>query len=106
MFVLSNIFFQVHLSYAEAFVINENGMVVGFEHCKTKSFEDLKPSLERIWSVQSPTIKTSVVWTDNVHADAALLRKCYKEYRPEADLQVGQVCTVFSILPFNEVEVI
>ena len=79
------------MSYAEVFVLNENGMVIGFEHCKSKSFSDLQPALERIWSTQSPAVSTDVVWTDNVNSDEALLRNCYHQYRPSADLKVGQV---------------
>ena len=83
---------QVHLSYAEVFVINENGMVVGFEHCRSKSFNDLEPALDRIWTAQIPTISTEVVWTDNVNSDEALLKECYRRHRPSAIMQVGQAC--------------
>lgn len=81
---------QVHLAYAEMFVINENSMVVGFQHCKTKSFEDCKPALQRIWS-QQRDITTEVVWTDNVRSDKNSIYSLYKEFKPDASLLVGQV---------------
>ena len=81
---------QVQLSYAEMFVINENSIIVEFQHCKSKSFEDCRPVLERIWSKQTE-ILTDVVWTDNVRSNRNALCALYKEYKPEASLLVGQV---------------
>lgn len=72
-------------------MINENGMVVGFHHCKNKAFEKLKPALHRIWSKQHPSIKTHIVWTDDVRSDGSLLKRLYKIYRPECELRIGQV---------------
>ena len=80
------------MAYAEMFLINENAMVVGFEHCKSKSFADVKPALERIWNVQSPQVSTQVVWTDNVQGDRNGIQQTYEQIRPGVSVEVGQVC--------------
>ena len=66
-------------------------MIVGFQHCRDKSFDSAKPALERIWSVQHPDVETQVVWTDDVRADEKKLKECYKAYKPQSSLIVGQV---------------
>ena len=83
--------FQIHLAYAELFVINENGMVVGFEHCKSKSFDDVQPALKRIWNAQGPQVVTQVVWTDNVQSDKRGIQTTYHNIKPGCTVDVGQV---------------
>lgn len=81
----------MHLAYAEVFIINENGMIIAFEHCKSKAFSDIAPALERIWTAQDPTVDTEVLWTDNVRGDKNALEQLYKKKKPGKSILIGQV---------------